>query len=892
MKTSFKKLTSVLLSLLMLFSLFTVAGISVSAASTVYLDVSGASTGEEDYWAWIWDTGAEGSFVQMTLDSEGYYEVPMEAGQNVVFVRMPAGTAGSWDAKWNQSVDTAFDGTNNLCTLTWSTTWGGDMEVSWSSKGGTPTTPIPTFPTIPTIATTETTVPTTAPTTVPTDPTEPDEDQYLYVSAKSNLNTTGVKVKSLGDKVTVTYTLTGTALDDCQAELTYDSTKLSLNSTYNTRESMFPVATDAQYNLNAGNGKVLFNFSGINNKYDFTAGGGLVSMVFDRVGSSVGTASVYLNITDMDSKETTYIENGNIKTTAGIALSPSVSAEEPTKPTETEVPTGDANVNVKASSNLSTNVTAVEIDKSTAKVTFDLTCPGKVAFGDVTVTYDASKLALESKYNTGESMFTTISEGVTYRLDVAAGKMKFNFTGVDSVNKTGKYDFSKGAQLVTLVFTIRANSTGDAAINLNVTDLGTFDTDYVADGSVKDSSATVNATVNDEEATTSATEETEVTIATGTTGETKPTESSETVSTESSETTPTESSETLPTESSETQPTSPVSTFDYYVVGSPELFGANWTADPANGMTKGIDNRYYLAIENAPIGTFNFKVVDSNGGWHPDGMGNDGSVTVSESGTKVIFIYDESKGYAIASTNGELPVYTEPTTPTKPTETTKPTEPTKPTEATQPTTKPQSVNDADKTISKTNTDNGDPKGSTFAPITLKATSSSKSAVKLSWAKVKGAKGYYIYGAKCGSNLKKIKTVSSGTTKFTVKKLKKGTYYKYLVMAYKTQGGKKVTASMSKVVHVTTTGKAYGNPSKVVYKKSSLSIKRGQSMTLKPTVKVTKKIKKHVATRFESTNTKVVTVNSKGKITAKSKGTATVYMYAQNGVYDKVKVTVK
>ncbi|MGN1138039.1 MAG: Ig-like domain-containing protein, partial [Ruminococcus sp.] len=503
------------------------------------------------------------------------------------------------------------------------------------------------------------------------------------------------------------------------------------------------------------------------------------------------TASVYLNITDMDSKETTFVENGSIKTTAGIALSPSVSSEEPTKPTETEVPTGNANVNVKASSNLSTDVAAVEIDKATAKVIFDLTCPGKVAFGDVTVTYDSSKLALESKYNNSASMFTTISDGVVYKLDVAAGTMKFNFTGADSENKTGKYDFSKGAQLVTLVFTIRANSVGDAEINLNVNDLGAFDTDYVEDGTVKDSSATVNATVNDEEATTSATEDTEVTIATGTTGSTYPTESSETNPTESSETTPTESSETLPTtptESSETLPTTPTESSE-----------------------------------------------------------------------------------------------TQPTTPT---------ETTKPTEATQPTTKPQSVSDADKTITKTNTDNSDPKGSTFAPITLKATSSSKSAVKLSWTKVKGAKGYYIYGAKCGNSLKKIKTVSSKATKFTVKKLKKGTYYKYLVLAYKTQSGKKVTASMSKVVHVTTTGKAYGNPSKVVYKKTSLSIKRGQSKKLKPTVKVTKKIKKHVGTRFESTNTKIVTVNSKGKITAKSKGTATVYMYAQNGVYDKVKVTVK
>ena len=70
----------------------------------------------------------------------------------------------------------------------------------------------------------------------------------------------------------------------------------------------------------------------------------------------------------MDSKDTTFVEAGNIKTTAGISLNPSVSSEEPTQPSESEIATGNANVNVKASSNLSSNVTAVEIDKTTAKV--------------------------------------------------------------------------------------------------------------------------------------------------------------------------------------------------------------------------------------------------------------------------------------------------------------------------------------------------------------------------------------------------------------------------------------------------------------------------------------------------------------------------------------------
>ena len=52
-------------------------------------------------------------------------------------------------------------------------------------------------------------------------------------------------------------------------------------------------------------------------------------------------------------------------------------------------------------------------------------------------------------------------------------------------------------------------------------------------------------------------------------------------------------------------------------------------------------------------------------------------------------------------------------------------------------------------------------------------------------------------------------------------------------------------------------------------------------------------KTHVATiRYLSTDKKIATVSKKGKITAKGKGTCYVYAYAHNGIYKKVKVTVK
>jgi len=50
---------------------------------------------------------------------------------------------------------------------------------------------------------------------------------------------------------------------------------------------------------------------------------------------------------------------------------------------------------------------------------------------------------------------------------------------------------------------------------------------------------------------------------------------------------------------------------------------------------------------------------------------------------------------------------------------------------------------------------------------------------------------------------------------------------------------------------------------------------------------------HIAKfRYESSNKKVATVNKKGKIKGISKGKATIYVYAQNGFYKTIKVTVK
>ena len=145
-------------------------------------------------------------------------------------------------------------------------------------------------------------------------------------------------------------------------------------------------------------------------------------------------------------------------------------------------------------------------------------------------------------------------------------------------------------------------------------------------------------------------------------------------------------------------------------------------------------------------------------------------------------------------------------------------------------------------------------------------------------------------AKCGTSYKKIATVHRKT--FTNKKLKKGTYYKYMVVALNEKG--KVVA-ISKLIHVATKGGKVGNCKKLKVNKSKVNLKQGRKFKLKvKQIAKSKKVKlkKHRKTAFESDNQDVAVVSKKGVITAKKKGKCSVYVYAQNGVYKQVKVTVK
>ena len=168
-------------------------------------------------------------------------------------------------------------------------------------------------------------------------------------------------------------------------------------------------------------------------------------------------------------------------------------------------------------------------------------------------------------------------------------------------------------------------------------------------------------------------------------------------------------------------------------------------------------------------------------------------------------------------------------------------------------------------------------------------------------RMRNAARYVIYGNKCGRTAKpkKLATMSGNTLKIKIidgKKLKKGTYYKFIIVALDENDN---VISTSKLIHVATKGGKVGNLKKVTVKKSVLTKakKMKQGKTLKLGAKGLAqsnnlKVRKHVVVRFESDNQNIATVTSKGKVKAKTKGTCYVYAYTQNGIFKRIKIVVK
>ena len=150
------------------------------------------------------------------------------------------------------------------------------------------------------------------------------------------------------------------------------------------------------------------------------------------------------------------------------------------------------------------------------------------------------------------------------------------------------------------------------------------------------------------------------------------------------------------------------------------------------------------------------------------------------------------------------------------------------------------------------------------PKLVSAKASGKSKIVFKWKAVKGASGYTVFRKQKGGKWKNVAEVKGAKkTAFSDTKVITGTQYTYSVKAFKNTKGKKTFSSYNKK-GVTAIAGLYT----LKLNSSRITLNPGKSYTLK--VNGTK-----LTPAWRSSNSKIVTVNKKGRITAKKAGTAKI-----------------
>ena len=160
---------------------------------------------------------------------------------------------------------------------------------------------------------------------------------------------------------------------------------------------------------------------------------------------------------------------------------------------------------------------------------------------------------------------------------------------------------------------------------------------------------------------------------------------------------------------------------------------------------------------------------------------------------------------------------------------------------------------------------------------ISKTEATYNSVKISWGKVNGAEKYRVY-VKNGKNWKKLADTTS--TEFTDKTARSKGTYTYTVRCINPSENTFMSGFDSKGITVNAADKPY-----IMLDKAKLSLYKSKSYTLKKII--SDRTKNAV---WSSSNSKVATVDKNGKVTAKSKGVATITAKV-NGYSATCKVTV-
>ena len=239
-----------------------------------------------------------------------------------------------------------------------------------------------------------------------------------------------------------------------------------------------------------------------------------------------------------------------------------------------------------------------------------------------------------------------------------------------------------------------------------------------------------------------------------------------------------------------------------------------------------------------------------------------------------------------------------------------------------------------------NGNSGQP-ASEFGVLCVRLTDYTEDSMTLTWNLLEDVDGYDIFGSRCNSKdviraYEPIDTVGADVNEYLADNLLAQTYYKFYVRAFILVNGEKRYIATSINVHGVTLNDTYGvadeiNIDKVVLKYTNgksktkynrekdgdveeinITMKVGQTLTIVASESNAddKEIRAHRPISFESSKPEVCKIGKKsshkygvevsGKantyksrtITAKAEGECTIYVFAQNGLYTKINVTVK
>lgn len=185
-------------------------------------------------------------------------------------------------------------------------------------------------------------------------------------------------------------------------------------------------------------------------------------------------------------------------------------------------------------------------------------------------------------------------------------------------------------------------------------------------------------------------------------------------------------------------------------------------------------------------------------------------------------------------------------------------------------------------------------------LTAKATSTKPTSATIAWNRVPEAGRYQIYVGQCGiKGIKLVKTVKGGVTSYALKNLDKTRKYKFKVVVQKKTNGKWRNISPVSTGHfVTDSNRYYTNPKSLKVNRTSLKMKKGKTAKVKAEIIKKRPVKLLLSEnhdprlRYKTSDKSIATVSESGKITAKGKGTCTIYVIAINGVSKGVKVTIE